>query len=141
MLDRLALFGALALGDVDDGADQPGDLAVRPGERRFVVERVVNASVVDGYLQLVASRARIAPQILVYGLMLCRDLRGVRKQRLDGLADEGLALDAEVGLPGPVGAQMFPVPPLEEDGNGQDLDQLLRNAQRFRAFIRRSRHA
>jgi len=135
VFDRLALLGALALRDVDDGPDQPGDLAVSAGERGFIVERVADAAVAHGHLQLVAARARIAPQLLVHRAVLRRDFRRLRKQFLDGFADEGLAPDSEVGLPGLVGSQMSPVPRLEEDGNGQDLDQVLRNAQRFRPFI------
>ncbi len=135
VLDRLALLGVLALGDVDDGPDEPGDVAVVARERRLVVERVADAAVVDRDRKLVAARARIAPQILVRGVMLCRDLRGLGKQVLNGLADEGFARDAEVGFPGLVRPEVPSVPRFEVDRDGQSLDQLPRDAQRLRVFV------
>src|SRR5215831_5736857 len=74
VLDRLALLGALAVGDVDDRADQPGDLSVGVGEGRLVVERMPRAPVGDLHLEFVAAGARVVPEVVVCRLVLRGDL-------------------------------------------------------------------
>src|SRR5262249_58230368 len=47
VLYRLSLLRALALGDVDDRADQPTDLPLAAPEGRLVVQRMAEGPVVD----------------------------------------------------------------------------------------------
>ena len=61
--------------------------------------------------------------------------RASRRARSHRLSDEGIAVDAEVRFPGAVCAEVLAVARLEENGNGQGLDQLLRDAQRLGALL------
>src|SRR5262249_49785077 len=100
-----------------------------------VVERVPQGSVGDRYLELVAAGARVVPQVVVGRLVLRGDLGRGGEELADRPADERVAVDSEVRLPGAVGAEMLAVACLEENRDGQGLDQLLRDVQGLGALL------
>src|SRR5262249_41692687 len=119
-----------APGDVDDRADEAGDLAVCAVEGRLVVDRGARAGArLD--LDLVALAARTLPEFVVHGLVLGGDPRALRIKITYPLADEVLACDAEEFFPRAVYAEIAAVARLEEHGNRQHVDQLLRETFRL----------
>ena len=125
-----ARLGLLARRDVDDRAQQPGDLAAAVGESRLVVDRVAQAAVARGDRGLVALAAGIAPQLAVHLEVHFGDRRVLRIQVLDLLAEEARARYAEELLPGPVDPEIPAVAALDEHRHGQRLDQLQRRIDR-----------
>ncbi len=135
-----ARLGLLARRDVDDRADQPGDLAAAVGESRLVVDRVARAAVARGDRGLVALAAGLAPELAVHLEVLLRDRRALRIEVLDLLAEEARARQAEELLPGLVHAEVLAVAALEEHRHRQRLHELqhgidLRRACRPGAFF------
>src|SRR3989454_11999959 len=125
-----ARLGLLARRDVDDRAQQPGDLAAAVGESRLVVDRVAQAAVARGDRGLVALAAGLAPQLAVHLEVPLRDRRALRIEVLDQLAEEASARYAEELLPGLVDAEILAVAALEEHRYRQRLDQLQRGIDR-----------
>jgi len=127
---RLALaqrrFRFLEAGHVRDGADQPGNRAVRPVECRLVVDGVMHLAIGGDDRRLVGLATWAAEQLLVLGVMLFRQLGIVGIELEHRFADEPLARNAEELFPCLVDPEISPLlGVLEKDRLGHRLDQLL----------------
>ena len=117
-------LGTRARGDVDDGADQPGDLAVRIGIGRLVVDGVVQLAVARPYRDLVALPAGIGIELAVHRGVFLGDGRVARVEIGDLLADEGIGANGEKLFPRPIHAEIAAVAALEKYRHREGIDQL-----------------
>ncbi len=125
ILHRLALFRLLALGDIDDGADQAGDAALRTGEGCLVVNRVALRALRQRDGRFIRLRARFGPQALVGAVHALGDFGRVRIELVHRTPDDRGARPLEEGFPRPVDAEVAAVDALEEHRIGQRFDQQL----------------
>ncbi len=115
----------LAVRDVDDGADEPRDIARGIGVGGLVEDGLARLPAGLGDRGFVGLRPGPSPELHVHGVKTFRRFPVLRVELVHGLSDERLAGNAEERLPCLVDAEIAAVGALEEDGIGQGLDQLL----------------
>ena len=125
-LQQLGL-GALAVGDVDDGAEQAGQGAIAAGQRHLAVDRVVTHAAAWMDNRLVSLHAPRRQQFGILGRMQ-RSLLGAQ-QIMNGLAEHLLARCLDEQFEGPVQAQVTAIAILQVERQRDGLDQLLDQVQ------------